>query len=180
MNHHDDPGLSDVLRDMAGGDGSGGRPAQPQSPDDCEFVHAELADPHPLHTPTSEPRRVNSPAPARSSRRPATPKRAQASDMRSAKPSSARTKSSPPRRRPARKSGLKATAVPLLGTVGLLLLIPAVWAVMVLMNAESSGDDRGMAVAMLVAWPIALCLLAAAVVLFIQVAKEQKQAKLRG
>lgn len=87
-------------------------------------------------------------------------------------------------RKPLRRSqsnDLKATAVPLLGTVGGLLLIPAVWAVLVLAGvavpAADREDSRPMAAIMLVSWPIAICLIWAAVYFHFQVAKAKRRAE---
>ena len=74
--------------------------------------------------------------------------------------------------------GLKATAAPLLGTVGVLLLIPGVWAVLTLsgMNVAGSAreDAQAMAWAMLVCWPIAICLLVTAIIFFVQMLRDKK------
>jgi len=83
------------------------------------------------------------------------------------------------------QSSLKATAVPLLATVGALLLWPAMWSLMHLAGHQTEAGTRasadGMAKAMLIAWPIAFMLLGSALFLFIQVQKEKAQhrAKLR-
>ena len=81
---------------------------------------------------------------------------------------------------------LKATAAPLLGTVGVLLLIPAFWALLLLAGVGVPGsareDSRGMAAVMLTCWPIAICLIITAVIFFkqtIRAKKEMKQAKAR-
>ncbi len=87
-----------------------------------------------------------------------------------------------PMKLPPRKSkshDLKATAAPLLGTVGVLLLVPAFWAVMVLIGWSVPGaareDSRTMAAVMLVSWPIAICLLAAAGFFFMQLRREKER-----
>ena len=88
-------------------------------------------------------------------------------------------------RLPQRKSkslDLKATAAPLLATVGVLLLVPAFWSLLLLAGVNVPGSDREdagqMAAIMLVSWPIAICLIVAAVFFFLQIAKEKKQARL--
>lgn len=74
-------------------------------------------------------------------------------------------------------ASLKATAVPLLATVGVLLLWPAMWSLMHLAGHQTEAGSRasadGMAKAMLIAWPIAFMLLGSALFLFIQVQKEK-------
>lgn len=81
----------------------------------------------------------------------------------------------PPRR--SNNSGIKATAAPVLLTVGILVLIPAVWSVLHLSGiARSSKDDAdGMAMFMLVCWPIALALIAAGVVFMMQAMRDKKR-----
>lgn len=83
------------------------------------------------------------------------------------------------RRRKSKTYDLKATAAPLLATVGVLLLIPGIWSVLLLMGVGVPGsqrqDARPMAAVMLVSWPIALFLIAAAVSFFVQVSREKKQ-----
>ena len=58
---------------------------------------------------------------------------------------------------------LKKVAVPMLITVGLLLMIPGLWALLVLGGVEIFGSAkqgaRGMAMVMLLCWPIALLLI---------------------
>jgi len=62
-------------------------------------------------------------------------------------------------------SGIQKFATFPLITVGLLMLIPAIWSVMVLNGQEAPGSDRpdarNMAYLMLVCWPIAILLLGA-------------------
>jgi len=92
-------------------------------------------------------------------------------------------------RLPQRKSSshdLKATAAPLLGTVGVLLLIPALWSVLLLVGVGVPGsareDSRPMAAIMLACWPIAICLIITAVIFFkqtIRAKREMKQARAR-
>lgn len=85
-------------------------------------------------------------------------------------------------RRPAASNThqLKATAAPVLVTVGILMLIPAVWAVAILLGIpvwHSQRDGAGqMAIAMMVCWPIALALIAGGIWFFIQVTAEKKNA----
>jgi len=84
-----------------------------------------------------------------------------------------------------KKAGsLKATAAPILLTVGILLLGPAIWGVAILGGSKSvMGADREdapmMAKLMQVCWPIAVVLIVSAIVIFVQVAREAKQAKAR-
>ncbi len=85
-------------------------------------------------------------------------------------------------RPPMRKSkthDLKATAAPLLATVGVLLLVPAIWAALLLIGVGVPGaardDARPMAAVMLASWPIAICLIAASVVFFKQIIREKKR-----
>ncbi len=58
---------------------------------------------------------------------------------------------------------LKKVAVPMLITVGVLLMIPGLWALLVLGGVEIFGSTkqgaRGMAMVMLLCWPIALLLI---------------------
>ncbi|MAE64535.1 MAG: hypothetical protein CMJ18_09725, partial [Phycisphaeraceae bacterium] len=72
---------------------------------------------------------------------------------------------------------LKAFAVPVLLTVGLLLLIPAVWGTLLLAGFEvwASGREGAvtMAKAMLVCWPIALVLLGSAAFYAMQLRRER-------
>jgi len=94
-------------------------------------------------------------------------------------------KAAPARRAPMqlhRKSkshDLKATAAPLLATVGLLLLVPAVWSLLLLGGVAVPGsereDSRPMAAIMLVSWPIAICLIGVSVLFFKQVMQEKKR-----
>ena len=71
--------------------------------------------------------------------------------------------------------GLKTMAMLVLSTVGMLLLIPAVWALLLLAGAEVWNHDRTgahkMALLMLICWPIAFALLCGAVYYFIQIKK---------
>ncbi len=72
-------------------------------------------------------------------------------------PAPARSRPRPPARRDA-NHGLKTASVPVLITVGLLLLVPGVWSLLILTGTwESPREDaRTMAIAMLATWPIAL------------------------
>ena len=88
----------------------------------------------------------------------------------------------PPGRR--RKKGLqdiKPVAAPILGTVGAMLMVPAIWAVMILQEYEIWASDRSdavlMAKVMLICWPIALILLASAAVFFWQTLTASRRAK---
>jgi hypothetical protein len=75
--------------------------------------------------------------------------------------------------------GLKAVAVPVLLTVGVLLLIPGVWAILLLCGADVwKSDDssaKSVALIMLLCWPIAACLLAAAAVYLYQIQRAQRE-----
>ena len=103
------------------------------------------------------------------------------------RPSTRQTASRSRSKLPQRKSSthdLKATAAPLLGTVGILLLIPALWSVLLLVGVGVPGsareDSRPMAAIMLACWPIAICLIITAAIFFkqtIRAKKEMKQAK---
>jgi len=86
--------------------------------------------------------------------------------------------SSPRRKRKKSNDGLKQIAAPVLMTTGLLLLIPAVWSVLILSGALVSEREgaRNMALAMLVAWPMALILLAGGGFFVWQVINDKKQA----
>jgi|GEM_PF-5645780 len=84
--------------------------------------------------------------------------------------------------RPKRKkdNSLKATAVPILITVGCLLLVPAIWAVMILGGSETAwGAERenasSMAKIMLVCWPLALILIISALVMIVQMLRDKKR-----
>lgn len=70
---------------------------------------------------------------------------------------------------------LKAVAVPILGTVGVLLLWPAFWSLLLLLNIIESHREsaRTMAFVMLMCWPIAGVLLAGAVFFFRQIQREK-------
>src|SRR5687768_959396 len=73
--------------------------------------------------------------------------------------------------------GLKAIAIPILATVGVLLLVPGVWAILLLSGAQVWSSHRSsarpMALAMLVCWPIALALFGAAMMFFKQIQREK-------
>jgi hypothetical protein len=75
---------------------------------------------------------------------------------------------------------VKAVAIPVLITVGLLLLIPGIWSVLLLAgvevwNSRAPGAQR-MAVVMLIAsWPMSICLLGGAALFFHQLRSEQKK-----
>ncbi len=92
-----------------------------------------------------------------------------------------------PRRTPVRpgakkkkSSDLSATAAPILLTVGLLLMVPAVWAVMILRGYENAwGADRPnagmMAKLMLSAWPMGLILIGSGIYCFIKAFKAPRK-----
>lgn len=124
---------------------------------------------------------VPPPKPAGSAKRPANPKSQRVNATRS---KNTRTNgSSRPARLP-RKSkthDLKATVAPLLATVGILLLVPAVWSTLLLVGVTVPGaereDSRPMAAVMLLSWPIALCLIAASIAFFLQVTRYKRRLK---
>lgn len=136
-------GLSDALTRMAGGQHyepdptSRGRSSDTRAVDDSVIL-GELDEPRhqTAHPPTGADPKTETPARSR-----------------------ART----PAGRDA-NHGLKAAAVPVLITVGLLLLIPGVWSLLILTGTwESPREDaKTMAVAMLATWPIALSMFAGA------------------
>jgi hypothetical protein len=83
----------------------------------------------------------------------------------------------PPKRGPKRKSSLlKASAAPILLTVGALLLVPGVWALMLLSGRSVWQSDRedaaSMAKVMLACLPLGLILISSAVVFFVQLRAE--------
>jgi hypothetical protein len=96
------------------------------------------------------------------------------------RPAKAKAKATAARRS---TGGLKALAVPILVTLGLLMLLPAVWGTLMLIGVEVPASDRDgatlMAAFMLVCWPIALAMFGIAGVLFRQVSR-QKQRLNRG
>lgn len=73
------------------------------------------------------------------------------------------------------KTSIKEIAVPLLFTVGVILLIPAVWGTLVLAGSIESKREgaKGMAAAMLVCYPVALCLIGGGILFLRQVMKEK-------
>ena len=72
---------------------------------------------------------------------------------------------------------LKAVAIPLLITIGALLLVPAVWAVLILCGAHvwrwENPNAKAMALVMLMCWPIAGILIAAAVFFYKQIQRQK-------
>jgi len=89
-------------------------------------------------------------------------------------PSSSRPLAS---RRPPRPSGVARFGVKASMVIGMLLLIPAIWAVLVLagvdvLNASAAGADR-MALLMLICWPIALALIGGSFHFGKQLARQQ-------
>jgi hypothetical protein len=80
---------------------------------------------------------------------------------------------------PVKKGGsLKATMVPILGTVGLVLLVPGVWSLLYLMTGvdvwqRDNPRAKGIAMLMLVSWPIAIILVASAVVMARQLMRDK-------
>lgn len=77
----------------------------------------------------------------------------------------------------------QAVFAPVLITFGILTLLPAVWAVLILMGVKTwmhDGQDvAGMAKLMLVCWPVSLGLLAGGVYMVVQVSKEKAKQKKR-
>lgn len=141
MNDGSADSLSDVLREMASGRASEeAEQSHPESPDEDD---EQDTDDDPDAVPAAVPREQTKSAHVR---------RGAGSGRGGTRP-------------PARPhSELKAFAVPVLFTVGTLLLIPAIWAVLYLLGAPVWAHDRPdagtMAAAMLVCWPIAGALLA--------------------
>lgn len=88
----------------------------------------------------------------------------------------------PFRTKPPSSGGLKAVASPVLITVGLLMLIPAVWAVLFLSGSITSDkhDARVMAFVMLACWPIAIALIGGGVWFIFQVKKDKEMGARRG
>jgi hypothetical protein len=78
-----------------------------------------------------------------------------------------------------RSSDFKAIAAPILMTVGLMLLLPAFWAVLVLTGAGVPMSDRDdastMAKVMLLCWPLALSLIIPAILIFARLAADRKK-----
>lgn len=169
MTQGGDQGLSDVLREMAGG----GSEAHYENSSGADADHTSGVEAH-------EPAMAQA-APVKSHPR---NNRPTAAGARSSPPRANRRTATPVRNpnRPVARSGshnLKATAAPLLVTVGVLLLVPAFWSVFLLVGMKVPGWDRGdarsMAMAMLICWPLALALIAAAVVLFLQLMRDRKR-----
>jgi hypothetical protein len=75
---------------------------------------------------------------------------------------------------------LKVLAPPLIALVGLMLLVPASWSVLLLLGVPVPGADRvdapRMALAMLACWPLAVCLLASAGWFFVQERRHRQYA----
>ncbi len=98
-------------------------------------------------------------------------------------PQSATRRSKPARVPPKPQANLKAVFAPVLLTFGILMLLPAVWAVMILMGAETwMHDGQGvdtMAKIMLICWPVGLGLLAGAFVSFVQLSREKAKQRQR-
>ncbi len=78
---------------------------------------------------------------------------------------------------------MKATMAPILLTVGLIVMIPAVWGTLLLMGVSMPLSERSnantMATFMLLCWPIAIALIVTAIILFMQVSKAKKKAAAR-
>lgn len=107
---------------------------------------------------------------------------AAASAIHSPAATASRQVKTPARRPPPRKKShdMKATAIPLLITVGGLLLVPAIWGVLVLVGAGVPGagrEDSGMMAGMMLGcWPIALCLIYYGVYLLRKLQRAKKAA----
>ncbi len=75
---------------------------------------------------------------------------------------------------------IKILAPPLLALVGLMLLVPASWSVLLLVGVPVPGADRvdapRMALAMLACWPLAVCLVASAGWFFVQERRHRQYA----
>lgn len=84
-----------------------------------------------------------------------------------------------PRKGKKKNNELKAMAAPILMTVGVMLLMPAFWAVLVLTGAPVPMSDREdastMAKVMLLCWPLALTLVIPAVFMFVQLGADKKR-----
>lgn len=80
-------------------------------------------------------------------------------------------------------TSLQAVFAPVLITFGLLTLVPAIWAVLVLMGIKVPMHDgqgaSGMAKLMLVCWPVSLGLLAGGIVGVVQTMKQNRKMKER-
>jgi len=104
-------------------------------------------------------------------------------DSSAAIPQSAARRPRPVRVPPKPQANLKAVFAPVLLTFGVLMLLPAVWAVMILMGAEVwMHDGQGvdtMAKIMLICWPVGLGLLAGAFVSFVQLSREKTKQRQR-
>ncbi|MEX0775839.1 MAG: hypothetical protein WD042_09025 [Phycisphaeraceae bacterium] len=180
-------GLSDVLRDMA--QGAAAREVKPsdealrEEPDGGADVADDADDAGNDEMIVAEVEdesgellgQAQEPAPSRSSRpqRSAAPAYTRTSIGATPSPS-VRTRG----RRPTQDTGgIKAMAVPVVITVGVLLIIPGIWALMALMGIASTEREgaTGMALLMLIAWPISFCLLAAGVVMFMQLQTAKKR-----
>jgi len=90
-----------------------------------------------------------------------------------------RPRPKPPVKRVDPSRTLKATAIPILITVGFALLIPGTWALLLLAGAKwvwsaNRENARGMAMVMLVCWPIAFSLFFGALFFFRQVQAEKE------
>ena len=89
-----------------------------------------------------------------------------------------RSRVKPPVKKADPSHSLKATAVPILITVGVALMIPGMWAVLRLSGAEwvwsySRENSRAMAFVMLMCWPIAIILFGGAWIFYRQIQAEK-------
>jgi len=95
--------------------------------------------------------------------------------------SASRSRTKKVKSKPKKSADLKATAAPVLMTFGLVMLVPAVWAVLILMGIEAPMHEREsvdkMALFMLVCWPIGLALFAGGIFFMVQSMKQKKQAQ---
>jgi len=76
------------------------------------------------------------------------------------------------RRAASQNHDLKRTAIPILLTVGVVLLIPGIWAVCLLIGLEvprhNEPDAKQVALAMLITWPLSLCMIGGAIFFLMQ------------
>ena len=156
-------GLSDVLRQMADG-------RTPHPHDDDAFDTEVEAQATPM--PIAEPAAARSQRPSRPAS-PAAPVPSAAASARLGP--AARTNA---RRRKSNQQ-LKEVATPIVFTVGLLLLFPAIWGTLVLMGQNIWRSDKPdaptVAKDMLICWPLSLALIGLAVVMFLQVRAERDE-----
>jgi len=108
---------------------------------------------------------------------PAAP-RSSSTSRGSARPASSRRPASGRggNRKPANHD-LKRTAIPILLTVGGLLLIPGIWAVCLMLGLEVPRHDdpqaNQVALGMLITWPLSLCMIGGAIFFWMQTSGEK-------